>query len=79
MLRGIEECQWTVDHQHVLILDRKEGGYLMSSDDDRGGTSSSRLWELDIFVAFHDEEEWELQSKKNGASRDSQIEARHVI
>jgi hypothetical protein len=62
----------------VLILDRKEGGYLMSSDDGRGGTSSSRLGELDIFVPFH-EEEWELQSKKKGASRDSRMEARHVI
>jgi hypothetical protein len=50
----------------------------MSSDDGRGGTSSSRLGELDIFVPFH-EEEWELQSKKKGASRDSRMEARHVI
>jgi hypothetical protein len=63
----------------VLILDRKEGGYLMSSDDDRGGTSSSFWGGLGIFVAFHDEEEWELQSKKKGASRDSRMEARHVM
>jgi hypothetical protein len=60
VLRGIEECQWTVDHQYVLIFDRKEGGYLMSSDGDRGVTPSSWLGRLDIFIASHDEEEWEL-------------------
>jgi hypothetical protein len=49
----------------------------MSSDDGRGGASSSRLVGLDIYVAFH-EEEWELQSTKKDASRDSRMEARHV-